>query len=45
MMPNVKVVYRIFGPLAILYRRRADCVLTSSLFHRPRYHHPYWKHI
>jgi len=45
MMPNVKVVYRIFGPLAIVYRRRAGCVLTSSLFHRPRYHHPYWIHI
>jgi len=44
MMPNVKVVYRIFGPLAILYRRCAGCVLTS-LFHRPRYHHPYWIHI
>jgi len=28
-MPNVKVAYRIFRPLAILCWRRADCV------HRP----------
>jgi len=31
-MPNVKVALRNFGLLAILYRRRADCVLTFSMF-------------
>jgi len=45
MIPNVKAVYKIIGPLAILYRPCADCVLTYSLFHRPRYHHPYWIHV
>ena len=39
---NVKVALRNFGLLAILYRRRADCVLTSSVFRWPRYPHPYW---
>jgi len=44
-IPNEKVVYRIFGPLTILYRARANCALTSSLFHRPRYPHPHRIHI
>jgi len=29
-IPNEKVIYRIFGLLAIMYRARADCVLNSS---------------
>ena len=40
MMPNVKVAYRIFGLFTILCWRRADCVLTSSLFCRPLHPHP-----
>jgi len=31
-MLKVKVALRNFGLLAILYRRRADCVHTSSVF-------------
>jgi len=42
MMLNVKVAYRIFGPLAILCWRRADCAHTSSMFCWPRYLHPHW---
>jgi len=41
MMPNVKVAYRIFGPLAILCWRRAHC-LHTSMFCRPHYLHPHW---
>jgi len=40
-MLNVKVVLQNFGLLAILYRRRADGVLTPSVFCWPRYPHPY----
>jgi len=32
-MLKVKVVLRNFGLLATLYRRRADCVLASSMFY------------
>ena len=41
-MLNVKVALRNFGLIAFLYRRRADCVLTPSVFCWPRYPHPYW---